>query len=167
MQNNPSLHLKHPDPSTACTFHRSFYCSLIHRSILQLFTDPSTIQPFIVHWSIAWSPTHSACILINSLLPDESLLGFLHDLSLELLPDPTHVTSIAPAVQRMQHPSRLYVLTDPSLRYHHLTHHGRTAELPSSRSPVSGWRCRCRGPILLTTKNLKKSSADPFFIFWI
>jgi hypothetical protein len=136
MQNNQSLHLKLPDPSTACTFHRSFYRSLIHPSILQLFTDPSTIQPFIVHWSIAWSPTHSVCILINSLLPDESLLGFLHDLSLELLPDPTHVTSIAPAVQNMQHPSRLYVLTDPSLY--------------SSRSPVSEWRCRCRGPILLT-----------------
>ncbi len=96
MQNNTSLHLKLPDPTTACTFHRSFYCSLIHWSILQLFTDPSTIQPFFVHWSIAWSPTHSAYILINSLLSDESLLGFLHDPSLELLPDPTHVTSIAP-----------------------------------------------------------------------
>ena len=137
MQNNSSLHLKLPDPTTAYTFHRSFYCSLIHWSILQLFTDPSTIQPFFVHWSIAWSPTHSAYILINSLLSDESILGFLHDPSLELLPDPTHVTSIAPAVQRMQHPSRLYVIIDPSLY----------TELPSSRSPVSGWRCRCCGPI--------------------
>ena len=152
MQNNPSLHLKHPDPSTACTFHRSFYCSLIHRSILQLFTDPSTIQPFIVHWSIAWSPTHSACILINSLLPDESLKGFLHDLSLELLPDPTHVTSIAPAVQRMQHPSRLYVLTDPSLYLHRYHHHHFTSCRP--------WGLRYRDDVPM-------SWSDPIDIDWV
>ena len=59
--------------------------------------DPSTIQPFIV-WSIACSPTYSACILIDSLL-----LGFLRDPSL----DTSRTPSVAPWSSACNNPSRL------------------------------------------------------------
>ena len=78
---HPSLHLKLTDPSTACTIHR----------FLLLLPDPS-IDPSIVHWSIHHPAFYCLihCILIDRLLLDQLLLGFLHDPSLD--------TSITPSV---------------------------------------------------------------------
>ena len=102
---HPSLYLKFPDPSTVCIIHRLILL-LPDPSNDQFFTDPSTIQPFIV-WSIACSHLlrspwlHSR--VIDSLLLDQSLLGFLHDPSLD-----TSITpSVAPRLNACNNPSRL------------------------------------------------------------
>ena len=154
MQNNPSLHLKLPDPSTTCTIHRSFYwshrsfnCSLIHPPFsLLLFTDPSL------------GPWPVACILIDSLLPDQSLLGFFHEPSIVTSIKPSIaplVISIAPSLAHWSIASAIHRSYDCSLV--HRMHH---PSIPPSKAPWSIHRLHNPSFLLL----LPDPSIDPSIV---